>query len=174
MNSLTKKQSDKMVEDHYRKFNNKLVKMLTKKAGNRQNAEDTVQEAYTRALTYIKSYDGKSDFGAWFNTILVNALSDNKVEVRNNGQTGDRCVESIEDHIKGNVLDKIQNDEILTAIKAKTDSVKKILTLYFFHQYKPREIALVVPQTGYNIRKIVQRFKEEMASEHNETGSVRP
>ena len=174
MNNLTKEQSYKIVEGHYRKSYSILVNTLTKKAGGRQNAEDTVQEAYTRALTYIKSYDGDSDFGAWFNTILVNSLSDNRVQVRNRGHTGFDHVEMIEDHMKSDAIDGVQVDEIVNSIKSKEKDIKKILTLYFIHQYKPREISLLVPQTGNNIRKIVQRFKEEMASEHNETGSVRP
>lgn len=62
------------VEQHYRENFDRLVSVYSRRFGH-HNAEDIVQEAYTRALTYLHTYHGPS-FDAWLSKILFRCVSD--------------------------------------------------------------------------------------------------
>ncbi len=50
---------------------------VQRRCGSKEDAEDIVQEAYTRAFQYAGAYkEGKGKLGAWVNTIISNCLYD--------------------------------------------------------------------------------------------------
>ena len=60
-----------IIEEFYKENFDKLVVQLSRRAGSLENAEDIVQEAFLRALTYKDAYNPKlNQFSTWFNGIL--------------------------------------------------------------------------------------------------------
>ena len=87
---MKKKQVYKLIEDYYRENFDSLVIRTINKAGGKANAEDIVQEAFTRALTYYTSYvPDIYEFGAWFSRILDNTSKDFHRVEKNKGMVID-------------------------------------------------------------------------------------
>ena len=83
---MTKEEAYKMIEDHYKNNFKRLVNKTVGKTGNRYNAEDAVQEAYTRALAYYKTFNPESGvFEKWFENILNNSVRNLNSEARSKG-----------------------------------------------------------------------------------------
>jgi RNA polymerase sigma-70 factor (ECF subfamily) len=41
--------------------------------GNRDDAEDTIQDAWMKAYTHLKTFDGRAKFSTWFTRIAINS-----------------------------------------------------------------------------------------------------
>ena len=67
---------NKIFDKHYRANKNHMLKKVYRTAGSVHNAEDIVNESYTRALEWY--HDEVVDFDKWFNTIVFNVLRDHK------------------------------------------------------------------------------------------------
>lgn len=158
----------KQIEQHYAKHFDRLVKVYSNRAGGIWHAEDVVQEAFSRALKYQNSFDpDKQAFGGWFNGILNNSLREYKAKERLLGMS----VEYTEDMDDLTPLMEWE-DDLINAVKAdmarKPEQVRQALWLYFFRQYKPREIAQVVEMSNTYIRTSVKEFKQEMRKKYGD------
>src|SRR3546814_8875926 len=76
---------NKVIDAYYRENYDSLVKRLSYRLGTRENAEDTVQEAFTRAVKYYESCS--VDFDRWFKVLLANAVKDAQGDIRTAGLT---------------------------------------------------------------------------------------
>lgn len=155
---------NKLLEKFYRENRFRLVKIMSNRAGSVSNAEDVVQDAFERALKYSNSFQPeKQKLGAWFNTILNNALRDFKVNERRMGMS----VEYDERKDEGDFVLELEED-ILESVKKdiaeKSYPLSRALYLYFFCQYKPRDIVQVLPISNTYVRTGVKEFKQQMSS----------
>lgn len=158
---MTRQETYKLIEDHYRKHSTTLVKKLSYRMGQESNAKDIVQEAYTRACAYWDSY--KPDLGtfdSWFNSILSNAATSFFKEEILRGMTTEKPIETVE---LPNAPSRVMVGEVEKYIKdLPTGSKKTIAHLFFLSDYSYSDIERIVPENMSNIRKIVQRIREEM------------
>ena len=159
---------DKILELYMEVYREKVKIMTGVLKGDRFGAEDIVQEAFTRALKFEKSYDPNAgDIKAWFNSILFNALRDYKrtergysVETTKDISVDDVMPEEYVSKISDGHLKKMVEDTILNL---PNDRHKKVLYLFFILGYTSSEIAQIeagVSQT--NVTTIVNRFKESL------------
>lgn len=135
---------------------------IKNRVGGLINAEDVVQEAYTRALQYSNSYNEKlSTLGGWFNTILNNSAKDFKREERLSGMTTDEELTEPADETAytAEMVEKVLKD-------MDESPYREILRLYFILGYKPADIAKVTDQRPQSISNAVQRFKNEMKEKY--------
>lgn len=127
-----------------------------------EQAEDVVQEAYSRAIKYRNSYnEDLSAINTWFNTILFNVLKEvqNK-EVLNEPYEEERHSEELWEQTTHEVFEKE-----LALLKNKKH--KHILELFYLVGYSSREIAQVVPNvTQTNVTTIANRFKQRLHKRH--------
>lgn len=155
---MTKEEVYAIIEDHYRDNFDSLVKKITGSAKSRHNAEDIIQEAYCRACQYWKSFKGDLEFNNWFTSILNNSTRD---FMRNESMQG-----MVMDEWSGEIVDpvafqRIELSEMLDLIQRQPARVSRILEYYLLDEMSVKEISQVVPESPSNIRKIVQRFREE-------------
>lgn len=163
-----------LIEEFYKKNFDKLVSSLTKKAGTQEGAEDVVQEAFTRALTYKDSYNKEiAPVRVWFIGILRNAMRDYLKAERNGGGVSsvalpkDALVQ-FEEHMSDLVEMSQTNDDTIKRITAKIISKKmpekQVLWLYFIKNYHMRDIHNIVDGVGYRqCEYMVGCFKQAMA-----------
>jgi len=158
----------KEIEQHYIENYGKFVKILTNRAGSVQGAEDVIQDAYERALRYKNSFNPNlQEFGGWFNGILNNALRCYKLNERCLGMS----VEYDEEREEGEpLLEWQQNtiDCVLAEVDKRKFVERQALYLYFFRQYKPRDIVQVLEITNAYVRTLVKKFKKEMKAKYEE------
>lgn len=153
---------NQVITEFYLKNSRELHKRVANRAGGAYNAEDVVQEAFTRAIKYWDSFDPtRHQLGAWFNTILNNALKDFKREELMFGM----CIEFDEELDEG-VRMKTHNQHMLRQITklihSKRDNTRDLLDMYYLKGYKTREIVQALDMDHRAVSVAVWRFKEEV------------
>lgn len=149
----------KLIEEHYRNNYRKLVKRMTFRSGTEWDAEDIVQEAYERALRYIKAYDGRN-FDNWFNTILNNTLREHK-----NNEKGFAATSFEEDEMDGtpctHYVDRIVA-EVEELINTKSVAQIEVLTLHFKQGYSAKDVSRITDYSHAASRQMILRFRNEL------------
>ena len=158
------------IEAYYNDQYNKKVKTISRiLGGDHAAAEDIVQEAFARALTFYPSYDSKrGSVDKWFNSIMFNALKDyqrnDKGIVHNDPE--EFSIADVFDLKQTTLVNRI-NTVLSNAIeKVKNETHRRVLELFFIMGYSSREIPQIergVSQT--NVTTLVMRFKENLRGE---------
>lgn len=152
-----------VIEEHFRQHRQKLVKLMTFRAGSPEAAEDIVQEAFYRALRYHRSCRPE-EFNNWFNAIMFNALRDYKREEA--GRSEDEFVEGEEEGQPCPAFHGQVEREVHALIAAKPDVQREVLELHVQHGFTARDIADITPHSYANCHKIIQRFREELRAKY--------
>jgi len=127
------------------------------------DAEDVVQEAYTRALKYSKSYEGdgsSASFGAWLSSIIFNCIKDFHRENRMRGMTSEE-LEGIEDETS-KPINKLVLKRVIDTVDKEPKQKRELLRLFFFKQFTTKEIAELLPFTHSNVRVIIHYFRKKL------------
>lgn len=160
---MTKAEVYKIIEDYYRKNFKKLVNIYRYKTGTYHNSEDTVQEAFTRALTYWDSYSPDDEFSKWFTTILDNCAHNLNAENRLKGMVGNALANEIDIPISDSPYFKIFLNDIKKDVEAMPKGRDKdIIRLIFFNSYTPVDISKVYGMSQGAVRSLVSRHREEV------------
>ena len=157
---------NKELEAYYIAERDNLLRRLNFSAGTPENAEDIVQEAFTRALTYWDTFDpANKTIGAWFSTILKNASRDFKRDEWLFGM----CEEFDEELYDPQEM-AIPEDELIRQIYEMVDSKEvnqqEILLLYFEKHYSLKDIQNITGQKYLTINMTVHRFKQEVKGKY--------
>jgi RNA polymerase sigma-70 factor (ECF subfamily) len=67
---------DELVRRHLRR----AFAIAYRVVGNRHDAEDAVQDAFIRALRYIRGFDERQPFAPWLNRLVVNTALDTRAQ----------------------------------------------------------------------------------------------
>lgn len=153
------------IEKHYRENYDLTVKRVNRFLKDQERSKDVTQEAYLRALMYYTTLDSLDQFEPWFATLLGNCIKDNQKSESLRGMADD--IDNIEIPIKARAIPKIIYDQVQQRIFAKPKEQAVILDLFLNKQYRPKEIAQIVPDTANSIRQIVHRFRQELRTEFN-------
>lgn len=159
----------KQIEQFYKENYNVLVKRLNRRAGGVENAEDVLQEAFVRALKYKDSFNPeRQEIGAWFNTIMNNALVVHQREQMQGGATIPYDEHEHEETYECTSEKKQLLSEIIERIEAKDERHRNILHLYFIRGYKLKEIHDVMGGGYKGIQMLVHRFRLDMTEEFSD------
>ena len=144
------------------------LKRLYHRAGSPENAEDILQEAFTRALKYKTSFNPNTqELGAWFNTILNNALKTFKRDEKSMGtyvELDEEIGEGYEmSQTSGDMFKRIENE-----VECYKGDTKQALFLYFLKGYSPRDIKAVVDLSYKALEMIFRRFKCKMRDKYGD------
>lgn len=157
----------RMIEEHYRDNFGKLVSQYIGRAGGKHNAEDVVQEAYTRACKYWKTFKEERSFDGWIGLIVHNCFRNKRREDMNMGMTtGKEDEEALYYGMTGAVQeDHMFLQDILNEIKEHEHSY--ILELALIDGLSYGDISEIVPYTVQGVKQIVSRFREELREKHD-------
>ena len=154
-----------MIDEHYRANYGRLIKRFTFRAGTVWSAEDVVQEAYTKAIKYYRSFNG-DNFDKWFSTILNNCLREFK-----NEEKGYSSVEYEDEEGEGvacSLYPARVMAEIYELIETKSLVQIEVLMLYFHQEYTAKDISLLTTHTYSQTHQIIQRFRNELKDLYGE------
>ena len=159
---MTRDETYKLIEDYYRKNFKKLVNTVRGRAGSYHNAEDVVQEAFTRALKYHKSYNPAiTPFDAWFSRILENSLRNHAKDRRAQGMVHDTRTDNLAINTSDSFLAMFLK-EIIEDIAQLSEGKQEVMNLNFFFGYTPMDISKIVNLNVGAIRTMLHRFREEL------------
>lgn len=151
-----------VVEQFYNDNFESLVKRVSSRVPNKEDAEDVVHDAFERALKYFDSFDPSvRKIDIWFSRILSNALKDFQNREKLSGMHVELKEWELEPAEDDRAYDEA-HEEILNLIQEKDGNRKEILTLYFMYEYLPREISEVLDVKVTTVRQYVWQFREEL------------
>lgn len=152
-----------IIEEHWRQNYSRLVKVVTRRVPNnsRPIAEEAVQDAYTNALKYFRTYDpAKSVFKTWFDKILNNSV--NRVRMSESGAGSSK---EIDDNTPALGITKDERELlqlILQDINTTKGIERDILVMFYFNGFKSIEIADFLNRKHDNVRQIIFRWRNRV------------
>lgn len=135
--------------------------------GNKQEAEDVVQNAFVKAFHNLHSYRSNSKFSTWFYRIVYNTAitSHNKIKNRREDEfSEDIGIEwqdlNSESKLSGE-LDE-QNERVNKAIQQLPKNEAVVVTLYYLEEYTVNDISDVMTLTKSNVKIILFRARKKL------------
>lgn len=126
---------------------------------NQEACEDVVQEAFVKALDKFHTFDcKKSGLATWFNKVLFSVLWNYKRSLKQIPPAID--ILDVLDAEDFAYYEDTELSDILSSVKNKGH--QKVLVAHFILGYDYKEVASHLSLTQDNVRKIVQRFREEV------------
>ncbi len=152
---------NEFIETYYREKYEERLKFARKRVGdyNLALAEEALQEAFYKALKYFRAYRKEEDFENWFGRILINCINDIKRIERERGmdQKGARYHHD-DDYITVIPFTK----EVIEQLGKENIRNQEILNMYFFYQYKSREIAEFLNISHDVVRDVIRTFRKRV------------
>lgn len=123
----------------YKTFAPKMYVICLRYAGNKNDANDILQEAFIRVFKYLGSYSFKGSFEGWIRKIVVNTALNflkNKYKFIDYEDNIEDSLDLIDEDITN-----ISLDEIIKIIQELPEGKRVIFNLYVFEGYSHKEIA---------------------------------
>jgi RNA polymerase sigma factor (sigma-70 family) len=136
----------------WRRYSNTAFKIVYRVTGNRDDAEDAIQDAWMKAYLHLKTFDSRSKFSTWFTRIAINSAlmilrkkrshPETSMDWSVDGETwqqwevGDKRA-NIEEHYARNEAEK----ELKRAIHRLRPALRTIIEIQQSHDGSVKEIA---------------------------------
>jgi RNA polymerase sigma factor (sigma-70 family) len=149
-----------VLDTYYRENYDKLIKMARRRVPNYclYAAEDAVQEAFTRATKYFRTYNRGENFDGWFKGILSNCINQIKKDERDRGVVSYDELPEIASEPRTIVFTK----EVESMLKVLSKRDKDIVSMYIFHDFKSREISELLSVSHDVVRDVIRRFRQRV------------
>lgn len=108
---------------------------------NYEEAEEVLQEGFMRVFTYLHTYKGEGELGAWIRRIMVNC---SLMRYQKQAALRPVCELKTVDHdipVDETITSYLDKKEMLEAVQSLPPSYRLVFNLYVFEGYKHREIA---------------------------------
>ncbi len=147
----------------YERYAKAMFNTALRIAGNRPDAEDILQEAFTDAFVQLRSFENKSTFGAWLKQIVVfksiTLLKKRRLSFTDlEKETGDVVDEEGMDESEIELT--VQG--IKKAMSQLPDGYRAVLSLYLLEGYDHEEIAEIMRISHSTVRTQYKRGKQKL------------
>lgn len=151
-------------EELDRRLRPRLVFLLRKRTGSREDAEDLTQQTLLRAYEKIDQYDPKRSFRSWLFTIAIRLAIDahrkNRIDTTANG------IESLTDTSPG-PAERVHRQDTQRRLWALADRVldptqRTALWLHYGEQLKAKEIGKTLGVSAVHVRVLLFRARRTL------------
>jgi RNA polymerase sigma factor (sigma-70 family) len=130
--------------------------------GNKDDAEDVLQEAFISAFKNLNNYRGDATFGSWLKRIVVNkainALKKRRLELIPEEEHFDvPAPEEEETYMPGLTVDNVKR-----AMESLPDGYRSVLSLYLLEGYDHQEIGEIMGITESTSKSQLNRAKKKL------------
>ena len=128
----------------YKKFAASMLGVCLRYSGNRDEAEDIVQEGFIKVFQSIKSFRREGSFEGWVKRIMINqALNHYRKNRRVPFHSDIEEIDETEilDTEDNEPVDTIPADQLLAMIQKLPEGYRMVFNLYVFEDYSHKEIA---------------------------------
>lgn len=150
-------------------YQDMAVTIAYRLCGNRQDAEDIVQNAFVKAFHNLHTFRGTSKFTTWFYRIVYNTAI---TEIRRKKDTADidyvLLTEPTDSFVDWDAIKRIDREEkekmLEEAMHKMPPDESLLLTLYYLEENSVKEIAEIVGLTDTNIKVKLHRARKRLAT----------
>jgi RNA polymerase sigma-70 factor (ECF subfamily) len=140
---------DRLVRQHLRR----AFAVAYRIVGNREDAEDVVQDAFIRALRYMRTFDERLPFAPWLNRLVANTALDARAR-RGREATEPECEDAASPTISPHLaLEREEvRDRFAAALAALPSRQRLILERFELEGFSTAEIAAQLGITPETVR----------------------
>jgi RNA polymerase sigma factor (sigma-70 family) len=138
----------------YRCFGRACFRLALRMLGNRQPAEDLVQEVFLKMMDTIRGYRGDAPFGAWLKRMSVNACIDHLRRQRHEGTDDADAVFAQTASADSSAAIKVDAWSLLSHLSPRA---RAIVTLHELEGYTHTELAVLFGQSESYSKSILAR-----------------
>src|SRR6201995_915637 len=138
----------------YRCFGRACFRLALRMLGQRQPAEDLVQEAFLKMMDTIRGYRGDAPFGAWLKRMSVNACTDHLRRQRHEGIDDADAVFAQTASADSSAALKVDSWSLLSHLSPRA---RAVVTLHELEGYTHTELAVLFGQSESYSKSILAR-----------------
>ncbi len=135
--------------------------------GNKQDAEDIVQNAFVKAFHNLQTFKSESKFSTWFYRIVYNTAITETRGSYHNTEFMDYKVAETDYYSDMDTMTQIEENERNKLINDALDKLPKdesvLLTLYYLEDNPVKDIALITNLTEANVKVKLHRARKRLA-----------
>ncbi|MBI4548802.1 MAG: sigma-70 family RNA polymerase sigma factor [Ignavibacteriae bacterium] len=129
-------------------YKEKAMTLAVRMLKNREDAEETIQDAFIRAYNALDKFEGASKFSTWFYRIVYNTcltkLGQRRKEFESLDYEDEKDYGNIEEWQSSSVLSDLEVKDMVIFIKKAIDTLPAkygtILSLFYFQELSHNEI----------------------------------
>lgn len=169
-----KKGDNRAFKELYGLYAKAMFNISLRIVNNTDDANDILQEAFTKAFQSIEKFENQAAFGGWLKRVVINQSIDairrdkvNFTSIDNLSNTEEENeIEILEENVEYDV------ESIRESMQELADGYRIVLTLYLFEEYSHKEIGAMLnisegtSKSQYNRakKKIVQLIQQKQYS----------
>jgi RNA polymerase sigma-70 factor (ECF subfamily) len=161
----------RMQEELYKRFSPRMYAVSLRYAGNAEEAEDILQEAFVKVFKKLDSFRAEGSFEGWVRRIFVNTA----IEHFRRKRYMMPVTEKEENTIEGkylSVLDDLAARDIMLLVQELSPGYRTVFNLYVVEGYTHKEIADMLGISEGTSKSQLSRAKvilQEMVKKYIET-----
>jgi RNA polymerase sigma-70 factor (ECF subfamily) len=153
----------------YKLYSRAMYNVGYRIVGDRDEADDVLQEAFISAFRSLEHYRGDSAFGAWLKRIVVNKAINALNKRRHEAMPEDERWDIAEQEGPEEYADPLTVERVKTAIHQLPDGYRSVLSLYLLEGYDHQEIAEIMHITESTSKSQLNRAKTRLKEILNHT-----
>lgn len=150
------RQDRKAQNELFMRYKDAMFTVLFRLTGNREDAEDALQEGFVKVFTKLHTYKGNSSIGSWMKTVFIRTAIE-KLRTRHHWldieKAGDQLV-TWDDDLTGEELEK--------AILKLEHGYRSVFLLVEVEGYKHKEVAKILGITEGTSKSQLSRAKKKL------------
>lgn len=136
--------------------------------GNRQDAEDIVQNAFVKAFHNLHTFRADSKFSTWFYRIVYNtAITETRNTVYNTEFVDYKQIDLDNSFSDWDTMSQVEDNERKAIVNEAMDKMPRdeglLLTLYYLEDNSVKEIAQITGLTDVNVKVKMHRARKRFA-----------
>jgi RNA polymerase sigma-70 factor (ECF subfamily) len=135
---------------------------------NREDAEETAQDAFVKAYQGLYGFKANSKFSTWLYRIIVNTALNKKRGKKQQtvrlDETANETIPAEDDALLSLVISKPGKEHIQTALRELSDNERICISLFYLEELSVEEINEVTAISVSNIKVLLHRGRKRLFS----------
>lgn len=146
----------------YKLYSKAMYNVAFRIAGDEDEAQDVLQEAFTSAFRNLHFYRGDASFGSWLKRIVVNKALNAMQKRKFDRIPEDDRWDVAEEEISPEYREELTVDRVKKGILALPDGYRAVLSLYLLEGYDHQEIAEIMNISESTSKSQLNRAKTKL------------
>ena len=126
------------------KYSARMMGLCIRYSGNKEEAEDILQDGFIKVCEKLEQYSGKGSLGGWISTVMVNTALVHLRKKKKEGYATDINDATGIDTKDVDVLSKMRADELMELIRRMPSGYRTVFNLFAIEGYGHKEIAILL------------------------------